>query len=133
MGDGSQEPAYKAVMAKLRPLIADLPPATKMPSIRSKASELGESEQAVRRAYEKLRDEERILVSEHGRGWFTAVPRELEPDEVSEIMRRFDELTGEVRRLAERVDQLEAGRRTRAAGPAPTEPRSRRRPDRAAP
>lgn len=133
MGDGSQEPAYRAVMAGLRKLIAELPPDTEMPSIRAKATELGESPASVRRAYEKLRDEEHLLVSRHGKSFFTAEPRVLEPDEVAAIMRRFDDLTGELRSLAERVGRLEETCGPQAAEPVPSTPRSRRRPRQVAP
>ncbi len=130
MGDGSQEPAYKGVMAELRELIADLPPDTELPSIRAKAGELGLGVAVVRRAYEKLRDDEGLLVSNQGGRFFTLPPRPLEPDEITEIMRRFDVLTGEVRTLAERVAALESAR---AAAPASSASRSRRRSHPAAP
>jgi GntR family transcriptional regulator len=132
MGNGPETPAYVGAVAMVRELIADLPVGTQLPSIREKAAQSKIPVAAVRKAYEKLRDEG-LLISMQGKGWFTAEPRPLEPDEIAEIMRRFDDLTEELRKLGERVDRLEVDRGTQAAQPVRTEPRSRRRSDRAAP
>lgn len=132
MGDGSQEPGYVSVMTELQALIADLPPDTQIPSIRATAAERGLEVGVVRGAYEKLRDQG-LLISRHGKGWFTVAPRPLEPDEVSAIMQRFDDLSEEMRKLGERVAQLEARQQTRGAQLAGSERQTQRRSRPAAP
>lgn len=126
MGNGPEVPAYVGVVKKLRKLIEDLPPGSELPSTREQAATFGANQGTVRTALEKLRAEG-LVASKQGKGWFTTAPRDLEPDEVAEIMRRFDDLTEEVRTLAERVGQLETARAPRGAAPAPTGTKSRRR------
>jgi DNA-binding GntR family transcriptional regulator len=128
-----EQPAYIAVADALRERALKLPEKTALPSIAELMDEFKQTEGIVRRALGELRTEG-LVSSSQGKGYFVRKPpRLLEPDDLEEIMRRFDDLTAQVRNLAERVDRLESGRRPRAAGSATPEPQSRRRPHRAAP
>ncbi len=131
MGNGPETPAYIGVAADLRKRIATLEPETALPSIADLMAEYTTTEGIVRRALTELRAEG-LVTSRQGKGYFTATPP-LEPDTLSAIMQRFDEICGELRTLEGRIAQLEADRPARGGGPVPTGPRSRRRPQQTSP
>ncbi len=132
MGNEPETPAVVEVAAKLRERIADVSPDTQLPPVREMAAEYGKRAPTVRNALEKLRAEG-LVTSRQGVGWFTAQPPALEPDTLTAIMQRFDEICGELRTLEGRIAQREADRPARGGGPVPTGPRSRRRPQQTSP
>lgn len=131
MGNGPTPPAYLGVMNLLRERINRLEPGTALPAIRELAEEYNVGDGIVRRALEKLRDSEGLLTSQQGQRFSVATPTAPEPDDMARIMQRFDDLTAEMRTLAERVTRLE--QQPLADSPAPTALPSRPQPHPASP
>ncbi len=133
MAEGVEGPEYRRVLEALRDQITDgtLPVGTLLPSIPRLEAEHRASTAVVRRALAELRAE-RLIATFPGVGSKVIGTPPDTSDEMRQIMRHVADLSEEMRRLAERVDPLEAQRSPRN-GSAGTGSPSRGRERRVAP
>lgn len=98
---------YRLIADYFQGLIAsgELKPGDPLPSQAAIQDQFAASMGTVVRALEALR-RARIVETEHGRGTYV-LPPPPPPADFETVMKRLDQLAGEVRRLTGRVDQLE--------------------------
>ncbi len=100
-------PVYTQVKDSLRQLIVTgaLPPRQKLSSVRELAAQLAINPNTIQRAYREL-EAEGYIVSVPGRGSFVCERSGEETARRAELLRRFDEITAELRWLGGTSEEL---------------------------
>ena len=100
-------PVYAQIKDELRLLIVTgaVEPGGRMPSVRELAQELAINPNTIQRAYREL-ETEGYIVSVPGRGSFVCERSGEETARRAELLRRFDEITAELRWLGVTSEEL---------------------------
>lgn len=121
MAEFTGRPAYLQIADELKESIrsAKISPGEKLPSEATLMSQHGVSRTVARQAISRLR-EDGYAISHQGKGSFAALPgkgnRAKRSPEFEQITEYLSEVRQDVRRLAERMDQLEELVRQRTRG-----------------
>jgi GntR family transcriptional regulator len=124
MADGQEGPDYWPIVEDIRRQIGEgkLQRGQKLPSLPQLQATYGTTEGIVRRALAELRVEGLVL-SHQGKGYFvrTDAPHAAPSAEFEELTQMLNEMQENLRRLTDRVEQLEQDRAPRSG---PSDPPS---------
>ncbi|ROT25619.1 GntR family transcriptional regulator [Micromonospora sp. HM5-17] len=112
--DDDSRPPYQQLADSLRDGIGrgEFPPGSQLPSIAELAERHQVAKGTVQAALRVLRDSG-LVVARHGKGVFVRTDANVEEPEVSlsAVVRQVQDLTEHLRRLTERVEELEQASR----------------------
>ncbi len=100
-------PIYEQLKDNIRRLILSgaLPPDKKLPSVRELATQLAINPNTIQRAYREL-EAAGYIISVPGKGSFAADAGMLANDEIKELYKKLDDITGKLRELGQSEDAI---------------------------